>query len=114
MNTIELLEIIANFTKEDWIEFDRLKSKAFEPTLEEIETQRLEQEQAKIELIKTKLANLWITRPEVITKEYVIWLLTQLKAEQFIWDDFDKWIENQISLFGNLETAFDDLVLRYL
>lgn len=112
MNT--LLEQFSTFTKEDWIEFDKLKSKAFEPTLEELETQRLEQEQARIELIKTKLANLWITRPEVITKEFVIWLLTQLKAEQFIWDDFDKWIENQKSLFWDLETAFDDLVLRYL
>lgn len=112
MNT--LLEQFSTFTKEDWIEFDRLKSKAFEPTLEEIETQRLEQEQARIELIKTKLSNLWITRPKVITKEYVIWLLTQLKAEQFIWDDFDKWVNSQEKLFGDLEIAFDDLVLRYL
>ena len=112
MNT--LLEQFSTFTKEDWIEFDRLKSKAFEPTLEEKEAQRLEQEQAKIELINSKLANLWITRPEVITKEFVIWLLTSLNAQQFIWDDFDKWVNSQEELFGDLETAFDDLVLRYL
>lgn len=109
-----LLEQFSTFTKEDWIEFDKLKSKAFEPTLEELETQRIEQEQARMNMINSKLANLWITRPEVITKEFVIWLLTQLKAEQFIWNDFDKWIENQKSLFWDLETAFDDLVLRYL
>lgn len=112
MNT--LLEQFSTFTKEDWIEFDKIKSKAFEPTLEEKEAQRLEQEQNRINTINSKLANLWITRPEVITKEFVIWLLTSLNAEQFIWDDFNKWIENQISLFGDLETSFDDLVLRYL
>ena len=112
MNT--LLEQFSTFTKEDWIKFDELKGKAFEPTLEEIEIQRIEQEQARMELIKTKLANLWITKPEIITKEYVIWLLTSLNAQQFIWADFDKWIDNQISLFGDIETAFDDLVLRFL
>lgn len=112
MNT--LLEQFSTFTKEDWIEFDKLKSKAFEPTLEELETQRLETQLNKKILIETKLANLWITRPEVITKEFVIWLLTSLNAEQFIWDDFNKWVENQKSLFWDLETAFDDLVLRYL
>jgi len=56
MNT--LLEQFSTFTKEDWIKFDELKGKAFEPTLEEIEIQRIEQEQARMELIKTKLANL--------------------------------------------------------
>lgn len=109
-----LLEQFSTFTKEDWIKFDELKGKAFEPTLEEIEIQRIKQEQARIELIKIKLSNLWITRPEIITKEYVIWLLTSLNAQQFIWADFDKWVDNQISLFGDLETAFDDLVLRFL
>lgn len=112
MNT--LIEQFSTFTKEDWIKFDELKGKAFEPTLAELEVQRIEQEQARIELIKTKLANLWINRPETITKEYVIWLLTMLKAEQFIWNDFDKWVESQINLFWNIEIAFDDLVLRYL
>jgi len=53
-----LLEQFSTFTKEDWIKFDELKSKTFEPTLAELELQRLEQEQARIELIKTKLANL--------------------------------------------------------
>lgn len=110
----ELLQIFSTFTREDWQEFDRIKSLAFQPTQEELEAQRLEQEQARINTINSKLANLWITRPEVITKEFVIWLLTQLKAEQFIWSDFDWWITNQENLFWNLETAFDDLVIRFL
>ena len=110
----ELLELFSTFTREDWDEFDRIKNLPFQPTEEELEAQRLEQEQARINMINSKLTNLWITRPEVITKEFVIWLLTQLKAEQFIWDDFDWWIENQILLFGDIEKAFNDLVIRFL
>lgn len=110
----ELLEIFSTFTKEDWIEFDRIKSLAFQPTEEELEAQRIEQEQNRLNTINYKLSNLWITRPEIITKEFVIWLLTQLNAEQFIWDDFETWVDNQVLLFWDIETAFNDLVIRYL
>lgn len=110
----ELLEIFSTFTREDWQEFDRIKNLPFQPTEEELETQRLEQEQARLDAINSKLSNLWITRPEIITKEFIIWLLTSLNAQQFIWDDFDWWIENQILLFGDIETAFDDLIIRFL
>jgi hypothetical protein len=55
MNTIELLNIISTFTKEDWQEFDRLKSLPFQPTQEELEAQRLEQEQNKKLVIENKL-----------------------------------------------------------
>jgi hypothetical protein len=50
-----LLQEFANFTKEDWQEFESLKSKAFEPTQEEIEAQRLEQENNKKLVIENKL-----------------------------------------------------------
>lgn len=112
MNT--LLEQFSIFTREDWNEFDRLKNIAFQPIEEELETQRIEQEQARVNMINSKLSNLWITRPKIITKEFVIWLLTQLNAEQFIWDDFDLWVDNQEKLFSSLEKAFDDLVIRFL
>jgi len=56
MNT--LLEQFSTFTKEDWIKFDELKSQAFEITLEEIETQRLQEIENKKIAIETKLANL--------------------------------------------------------
>lgn len=110
----ELLELFSTFTREDWQEFDRIKSIAFQQKEEELEAQRLEQEQNILNTINSKLNNLWITRPETITKEFIIWLLTSLNAQQFIWDDFDWWIEDQILLFGDLETAFDDLVIRFL
>lgn len=61
-----------------------------------------------------KLANLGIEYPETLTKEFVIWLLTQLDAKVFIGDNYSKWVDDQIILFGSLEEAFDDLVVRFL
>jgi hypothetical protein len=58
MTTTELLQIFSQFTREDWQEFDRLKSLPFEPTEQELETQRLEQEQNKKLVIENKLKTL--------------------------------------------------------
>lgn len=114
MTTQEILQIFSTFTREDWQNFDNIRNIAFQPTQAEIDLQVQEQEQARINTINSKLTNLWIVRPQVITKEFVLWLLASMKAEQFIWEDFNGWIDNQIKLFWNLETAFDDLVIRFL
>lgn len=63
---------------------------------------------------RTKLESIGFQVPEVITKEYCIQLLTQLDARQFIWDDYDKWVDNQVILFGDLDTAFNEIVTRFL
>jgi predicted ATP-dependent Lon-type protease len=55
MNTTELLQIFSQFTKEDWIEFDRIKSLAFQPTQEELEEQARQQEEQKQLVITSKL-----------------------------------------------------------
>jgi predicted ATP-dependent Lon-type protease len=55
MNTTELLNIFSTFTKEDWIEFDRLKSLPFQPTQEELEEQARQQEEQKQLVITSKL-----------------------------------------------------------
>jgi predicted ATP-dependent Lon-type protease len=55
MNITELLNIFSQFTKEDWIEFDRLKSLLFEPTEEELEEQARQQEEQKQLVITSKL-----------------------------------------------------------
>lgn len=114
MTTIELLNIFSLFTREDWQTFDNIRNIAFQPTQAEINLQIQEQELNRINTINSKLANLWITRPQIITKEFVLWLLTSMNAEQFIWKDFNGWIDNQTLLFGSLETSFDDLVIRFL
>jgi hypothetical protein len=55
MNTTELLNIFSQFTKEDWIEFDRIKSLPFQPTQEEVEEQQRQQEEQKQLVINSKL-----------------------------------------------------------
>ena len=112
MNT--LLETFSQFTREDWQEFDRLKQLAFQPTLEEIEKQKEEQEKQKQSLVNSKLKAIWIERPEVITKEFVLELLEMLNAKQWIWDDYNKFIDNQIILFWDLDTAFENLIITNL
>lgn len=114
MTKAELLEFFSTFTREDWKQMEAIKNIAFQPTPEELEAQRLEQEQYRKTLINEKLSNVWVSRPQTITKEFVILLLTQLNAQQFIWDDFETWVSNQEVLFWSLDKAFDDLVLRYL
>ena len=114
MNRTELLNIFSTFTREDWNNFDNIRNLAFQPTQSEIDKQKIQQALYRKNEINSKLANLWIARPEIITKEFIIWLLTQMKAEQFIWDDFSWWIDNQILLFWDIETAFDELLLRFL
>jgi hypothetical protein len=112
MNT--LLTTFSTFTREDWIEFDRLKWLAFQPTQEELEEQAKQQEEQKQLVITNKLQAIWITRPEVITKEFVLQLLEIINAKEFVWADLDLWIENQINLYWDLETAFNDLVYSRL
>ena len=114
MNTLELLNIFWQFTKEDWNEFDRLKSLAFQPTQEELEEQARQQEKQKQLVITSKLQAIWIERPEVITKEFVLQLLETINAREFVWADLDWWVEKQCLLFGDIETAFNDLVYSRL
>lgn len=112
MNT--LLEQFATFTKEDWKAFDNIRALAFQPTQEEIEAEKQKQAELKKATIQAKLKALWVTRPQVITKEYVLWLLNMINAKQWIWEDIDTWFSNQITIFWDIETAFDELVYSRL
>ncbi len=114
MTKQELLDLFSTFTREDWQAMDTLRNTAFQPTQEEINTQSQQLQAQRTELIASKLALLWVTRPETITKEFALGFLTSINAEQFIWDDLSSWINDQEILFGDLDTAFDDLVIRYL
>jgi len=114
MNTTELLNIFSTFTKDNWIEFDRIKNLTFQPSQEELEEQIKQQKEYKQNLINSKLKTLWIERQEIITIEFALWLLEIINAKQFVWADLEWWLKNQIILFWDLETAFNELILRYL
>ena len=65
---------------------------------------------ADIDQYESVELNIWIVKfADVFWKKW--W---NLVLKVFIWEDFNGWIDNQIKLFWNLETAFDDLVIRYL
>ena len=60
------------WTRQDFIDFDTRRSIVMQPTQAEIDAQTLAQEQAKLAYINQKLSALGITRPAVITKDFVI------------------------------------------
>lgn len=104
----------SQWTREDYLAFELRKAEVMKPTQTELDLQKAQELTNRKNAINIKLSELWITRPEFITKEFVIWILTQMKAEQFIGKNFSEWVDNQIILFGDIETAFDDLVSRFL
>ena len=114
MQTQELLNIFSQFTREDWNKFDKIKSLAFQPTQEELEEQARQQEEYRQSVITSKLQAIWIERPKTVTKEFVLYLLQWINAQQFVWDNLEEWIESQVILFWDIETAFNELVIRYL
>lgn len=101
-------------TRKDWETFDSYRAKAFEPTPEELAEQARQQEEQRQAIITWKLKAMGITRPDVITKEFVLWLLIAMNAQEFVGKDLSEWIDNQEKLFGSLDLAFDELLIRYV
>ena len=101
-------------TRADRLAFDEAKRLAFQPTEQEIAEQKAKQEQDRKDMIKQKLQAVGAERPTKITKPRALQFLVMLDARQYIWDDLEKRIDDQIELFWDLEKAFDDLILRYL
>lgn len=99
MDNSQLKELLPDFTIENW---------------ETVYEYRNSQQATKEVSGREKLESIWFQVPEVITKEYCIQLLTQLDARQFIGNDYDKWVDNQVILFGDLDTAFNEIVTRFL
>ncbi len=101
-------------TRQQRQEFDAIKIKSFEPTPEEILQQEKEQENLKQEQINFKLSTRWIVKPDVITKEWMLKVMDWLDAKQFLWEDLDWYLNNQLELHWTLEKVMDNLVLTYL
>lgn len=103
-----------NWTRQDFIDFDNRRAEVFAPTQEELEAEQIIQEQARKQSIIDKLAKYWATRPDTITKEFCIWFLTSINAKEFIGDDYSSWVDSEIEIHGDIETAFDNLVYNRL
>ena len=103
------------WTKADFIAFDARRQEVFQPTPEELEQQRVEQEAQIHDIVTEKLARIGVQLTEPITKEFVFALLDTINAKQFIGENVEQWVDNQIELFdGDINKAFRQLVLQYL
>lgn len=101
-------------TRAQWLEFQSIKDNAFLPTDKEIEQQRIEQEEARKQIILQKMAARWIIKPSPITKERMLQVMEWLDAKQFLGDDLEWYLDNQLELHWTLEKVMDNLVLAYL
>ena len=101
-------------TRAQWLEFQSIKDNAFLPTEEENEQQRVEQEEARKKVIIQKMLARWIEKPNPIKKEWMLQVMDWLDAKQFLWEDIEWYIDNQLKLHWTLENVMDNLVLTYL
>ena len=105
----------STWTRADFIAFDARRQEVFQPTPEELEQQRMDQEAQMHDIVTEKLALVGVQLTEPITKEFVLVLLDTINAKQFIGENVEQWVDNQIELFdGDIDKAFRQLVLQYL
>lgn len=101
-------------TRQDRIDFNNAKQKAFEPTIEEIKQEEERQKNAVEESINERITAIWVNVPSEVTKERLISVVNEYNVQQYIWDDVESWIDSQIELHGSAKWAFRYSVLSYL
>ena len=101
MDNNELLALLPTLTLENWSVIDNFRN----PPVPEVDRKQL---------VLQKLSIFGITEYPTVTKEFVLQLLTTMDAKQFVGEDLDTWVDNQIELCGSLEEAFDELVIKFL
>lgn len=104
----------SNWTRADFLAFDARRGEVFKPTPEETAAFELARKNAERARIDAKLSAVGVTRPETVTVDFCVALLERLGAQQFVGEDLRGWVANQETLFGDLDTAFDKLVDRFL
>ena len=102
-----------NWTRQDFIDFDNRRIEVFSPTPDEIAQRDYDNKQKKDAIVKQKLENIWYWNLEK-TKEAVVPFLYAINAQQFVWADIEKWVDNQILLYWDIETAFNEIIYNYL
>lgn len=102
------------WTRQQWQEFDAIRQQTFELTQEELLQKEIEQENMRQEQIYLKLSSRWIEKPNPIKKEWMLQVMEWLNARQFLGDDLELYLNNQLELHWTLEKVMDNLVLAYL
>jgi DNA-binding protein H-NS len=72
MNKIELLECFQTFTREDFKNLDKVRTDIFAATQEEIEAQKIKEEQEKMNTIQEILKKNNITPPIIFSHEFML------------------------------------------
>ena len=114
MEKTELLECFETFTREDFKNLDKIRGDIFAPTQGEIEEENIRKEEEKMEVVRIKLAKYNITPPVPFTREFMLWFLDIINAKAFIWDNYEKFIDDNTIIYWTMEKAFNNLVYERL
>jgi len=101
-------------SRDDRKEFDVIRTECFKQTETEKEEQEKENIRIRQWIILQKLIEKKIIIPENITKERMLIVMDWLDAKQFLWEDLEWYIDNQLKLLWTLENVMNNLVLTYL
>lgn len=102
------------WTRQDFLAFDQRRSEVFQPTPEELEQQKAERDAYVKATVSAKLSAIGMQMPETITKDFAIEVLTAVNAKVFVGEDYSGWVDSQVAIFGDIETAFNQIILNYL
>lgn len=104
----------SNWTREDFLAFDARRAEVFMPTQAELDVQAQQQAEFEAQQLQAKMTMLWLPTWTPITKELALHILQGMNAQQFIGENLEGWIDEQIELFGILDEAFKNFVIKYL
>lgn len=102
----------SSWTREQWAEFDAIRSACCALTQAEIDAQNAAIAQAKLDKANTVLASYGLTMPEIVDKPFLLQFAEVIDAKQFVWD-VSVWIDWQIALHWDTKTWLIEVINQY-
>lgn len=101
-------------TREDWREFDAIRQAVFTQTPKEIAEEEEQQKNTRLQIVSDKLATIWMSVPQNLTKTRIVTFMNNINAKQWVWEDMQKYLQGQLELHGSYKKLIEYLVLTYL
>ena len=104
----------ATRTREDRQQFDSIRETAFIQKAQEIADHEAQTQATRLQVVTNKLATIWMSVPEKLTKAWVVTFMTNINAKQWVWEDIQRYLQWQLELHWSYKKVIEYLVLTYL
>lgn len=101
-------------TRKQRQEFDSIKQAVLTQTPEEIAAEEEEEIATRLKIVSDKLATIWMSVPQNLTKTRVVTFMNNINAKQWVWGDIQKYLQWQLELHWSYKKVIEYLVLTYL